>query len=688
MKILIVDDHEENLYLLESMLKAGGYQIRMAENGAEALEILEKEGIDLIISDILMPVMDGFQLCRKVKTDERLRTIPFIIYTATYTGPQDQAFAMKIGADRFIEKPCEPDLFMIAVNEVMAATRRPVDIPLLIKEEDALRLYSERLVQKLEKKMLEAEQEILARKKAEEALLASRERLIEAQRIAKIGDFIWDVETGEVTWSDALFDLLKYEKSESFDYTRINKTIHHPEDLEGITRWIDQSLASSSEVLTPNEYRVVRKDGQVLFVRTAGVIRKRPEKKPIIFATLQDITEGKQMDQEREKLKNQLFQAQKMETVGRLAGGVAHDYNNMLSVIIGYAELAMDNTKPGDRMYEDLDEILKAARRSADITRQLLAFARQQTIIPRVLDLNDTIENMLKMLRRMIGEDIILVWMPGTEQGSIKIDPSQIDQILANLCVNARDAINGVGKVIIETRNIVFDEVYCAGHDGAVPGDFIMLAVSDDGSGMDKETLNNIFEPFFTTKGIGEGTGLGLSTIYGIVKQNKGFITVYSEPGKGTTIKIYLPRHSGRAVEPHREEARKIPSGSGETILLVEDEPSILKLAEKILRNLEYTVLSADSPTKAIRLAEDHRNAIHLLITDMVLPEMNGKDLAQKIQSVYPELKVLFMSGYTTTAIAHHTVLEEGVCFMQKPFSQKDLAVKVREALDNTGNSG
>ena len=263
---------------------------------------------------------------------------------------------------------------------------------------------------------------------------------------------------------------------------------------------------------------------------------------------------------DRVNLQAQFVQAQKMESVGRLAGGVAHDYNNVLSVIIGYTEMAMDEVDPAGPLHANLEEVLTAANRATDITRQLLAFARKQTIAPKVLDLNETVEGMLKMLRRLIGEDIDLAWLPGASLWPVKMDPSQIDQILANLCVNARDAIAGVGKVTIETGTVVFDAAYCADHAGFVPGEFVMLAVSDNGCGMDKEMLDKIFEPFFTTKDVDKGTGLGLATVYGIVKQNNGFINVYSEPGKGTTIKIYLPRHEGKAVEIQEESTAEIPS--------------------------------------------------------------------------------------------------------------------------------
>ena len=393
-------------------------------------------------------------------------------------------------------------------------------------------------------------------------------------------------------------------------------------------------------------------------------------------------------EHKRKSLEGQLIQALKMESVGRLAGGVAHDYNNISSIIIGYSELALAKVEQGDPLHEDLMEIFTAAKRSTDITRQLLAFARQQTIAPKVLDLNDTIGNMLKMLRRLIGEDIDLAWLPGAETWPVKMDPSQVDQILVNLCVNARDAIDDVGKVTIETKNISFDEDYCADHAGFVPGDYVMLAVSDDGIGIAPETLDKIFEPFFTTKGPGQGTGLGLATVYGIAGQNNGFINVYSEPKKGTTIKLYLPRHIGRADEAHSENNLKISLNRGsETVLLVEDDGSILKLGKRILEDLGYAVMSSTSPREAAKQAEEYTGDINLLITDVVMPEMNGRELSEQLQSLYPNLKTLFMSGYTANVIAHRGVLEDGVCFMSKPFSKKEMAVKVREVLDETKSS-
>ncbi len=382
----------------------------------------------------------------------------------------------------------------------------------------------------------------------------------------------------------------------------------------------------------------------------------------------------------QKKLEEQLLQSQKLESVGRLAGGVAHDFNNMLAVILGNVEMIMDGMDPGLPLYADLMEIRKAGKRSADLTAQLLAFARKQTVVPQVVDLNETVEGMLNMLHRLIGEDIDMVWSPGEKIWPVKIDPAQVDQIMANLCVNARDAIANVGRVTIETGNIVFSEEYCQERVGVVPGEYALLTVSDNGCGMDAETRKNIFEPFFTTKKSGQGTGLGLSTVYGVVKQNNGFINVYSEPGQGTTFRIYLPRHAGKGAEAKEPKPQVVEPGS-ETILLVEDEPAILKMTKRMLEGAGYKVFAAGTPQEAIVIAREHAGEIHLLMTDVVMPEMNGLDLAKKLLGIYPDLKCLFMSGFTENVIAHHGILDEGVYFIQKPFLIEDLAIKLREAL-------
>uniref|UniRef100_UPI0040575D1A ATP-binding protein n=1 Tax=Candidatus Electrothrix sp. TaxID=2170559 RepID=UPI0040575D1A len=426
-----------------------------------------------------------------------------------------------------------------------------------------------------------------------------------------------------------------------------------------------------------------RKDG-ALYTEHATISPVKDASGRILnyVAVKRDITEFLRAEEERAKLQEQLNQAQKMESVGRLAGGVAHDFNNMLGVILGHVEFALEKAEQGHELHADLKEIQTAAMRSAAITKQLLAFARKQTISPKKLDLNETVESMLNMLRRLIGEDIDLVWKPTAQLWPVKMDPSQIDQILANLCVNARDAIDSVGKLTIETGRKTFDEEYCKKHEGFIPGDFVLLAVSDNGCGMDKETLENLFEPFFTTKEVGKGTGLGLATIYGIVKQNNGFINVYSEPGQGSIFKIYLPRLVADEDTDKVVPEKKAAAGGSETILLVEDEPTILRMTRIMLERKGYSVLPAATPGEAIDLAKTHADKIHLLMTDVVMPEMNGRDLAGQIVHLYPDIRLLFMSGYTADVIAHQGVLDDGVAFIQKPFSMADMTEKVREVLD------
>ncbi len=436
--------------------------------------------------------------------------------------------------------------------------------------------------------------------------------------------------------------------------------------------------------VTGFEISLQNKDGKIIPCSLSSRLWRdahgNPEK---IIGMMRDNTERHRADIEREKLQAQLIQAQKMESVGRLAGGVAHDFNNMLSIVLGYTEMAMEKADPDQQsILADLEEIRDAAERSADLTRQLLAFARKQTITPKVLDLNKTVTEMLNMLRRLIGEDINLIWNPSKELWPVKLDPGQVSQILANLCVNARDAIHGVGKISVETANITMDEKSCTDHAGLVPGQYVSLVLKDDGCGMDRETADKIFEPFFTTKEMGKGTGLGLATVYGIVKQNKGFIYVCSEPGQGSVFTMYLPRYIEQSEKSgQRQPAIPVVHGS-ETILLVEDEPAILKMGKMMLERLGYRVLAAVTPGAALELAEKHAGEIHLLMTDVVMPEMNGRDLAKKLLSLYPDLKRLFMSGYTADVIAHQGVLDEGIHFIRKPFSKNELAVKIREVLE------
>lgn len=680
MNVLIVDDQEGNRYLLESLLKGHGYSVQSAANGAEALEQLVTGGIDLIISDILMPVMDGFELCRKIKTDETLRHIPFIVYTATYTGPQDEEFALKIGADRFLVKPCEPDVFMETVQSVTSLRRdseEPAQVQL--QDEEVFKLYNERLVRKLEQKMLELEEESKALRTAESALRVS-ERKYRRLHESMTDGFVYVDMQGMLRESNAAFQrMLGFTAAElsQLHYRDLTPEIWHVFE-EGIVQ--EQVLRKGYSDVYEKEY--TKKDGTVFPVelRTYLIVSDSGEREGM-WALVRDISERKQAEKNQKALEDQLHQAQKLETVGRLAGGVAHDFNNMLAIVFIAVEMIrnhLDETSPVLPFVRDIDY---AAKRARDITRQLLAFSRKQMIAPHPCNINELISDMEKSLARLIGEDIDLRFAPQQDLGRVMMDPTQVDQILVNLAVNARDAMPQGGKLTIETANIDIGEAFGREHVGFIPGNYVRLVVSDTGCGMDKETLEHIFEPFYTTKEEGKGTGLGLATVYGIVKQNQGFIDVYSEVGFGTSFKIYLPRMAAIGAAAVKEQDIAVSSTGKGSILVVEDDEVLCRSAKLILESLGYVVTASTTPSVALNIVKQGKERIDLLITDVVMPEMSGAQLAGLITSLQPEIKVLYMSGYTGNAIVHRGVLDEGVNFIQKPFSTKELAAKIRELL-------
>jgi PAS domain S-box-containing protein len=428
-----------------------------------------------------------------------------------------------------------------------------------------------------------------------------------------------------------------------------------------------------------------RKDGTTLPVLVEDRLLRDKNGQIIgIRSTVEDITERRQTQEALRKSEEQLRQWQRVEAIGRLAGGVAHDFNNLLMTIKGCSELLLNAFDRRDPRREEVEEILKAGERATSLTRQLLAFGRRQVLQPQVLDLNSLVINMDKMLRRLIGEDIQLVTVLDQELWSVKVDPGMIEQVIMNLAVNSRDAMPNGGKLTIETANIIHDENYASRHISMKPGYYVMVAVSDNGCGMDKETQSHLFEPFFTTKEKGKGTGLGLSTVYGIIKQSGGNIWVYSEPSQGTTFKIYLPRVEKTATV-YKPKASSPPAPGGtETILLVEDEEAVRTMVSKILRNKGYTVLEAAHSEEAFEISERHEGPIHLMVTDVIMPQMSGPELAERLAPRLPEMKVLYMSGYPDNTIVQHGVLEPGTAFLQKPFTLNALESKVREVLDGT----
>ncbi len=533
-------------------------------------------------------------------------------------------------------------------------------------------------------------------KNVEQALLAERQYLVDIIDFLPDATFIIDNDGRVVVWNRAAETMTGIDRNDiigkgDFAYAvpfigkrqpiLIDLLDARNEQIEKFYKYIKRS---DSAIYAESDVPHLREGQGAHLWAVATQIFDRSGSRSGAIEMIRDVTDIKLAEQDQEKLKEQLLQTQKMDSVGRLAGGIAHDFNNLLTVILGHTQLAIMETPSSNPMKTHLKTIEDTAHRSADLVRQLLAFARKQTVAPRALDINETVKNLLTMLPRLIGEDITVDWKPGGQLWALWIDSSQIDQIIINLCVNARDAITGVGKISLETANIVADMDYCRSNPESVPGDYVMLAVSDNGCGMEKTTIDHIFEPFFTTKEIGQGTGMGLATVYGVVKQNKGFINVYSEPGQGTTFKVYFPRFTGVRGVKLETEKQDSPMGKGETVLVVEDDALILSMSRQMLEKLGYTVLLADSPSKALAQMQIHASEILLLITDVVMPEMNGRDLEQALRAAKPDLKCLFISGYTANVIAHHGVLDKDVCFLQKPFSLEDLASKVRQALEQS----
>ena len=527
--------------------------------------------------------------------------------------------------------------------------------------------------------LLGISRDITDRKRAEEEMRQSQQKLRIHFDHTPLGVVEWDPEFRVTNWNPAAERMFGYSREEALGQ-------HGHFIVPGPFRelvdqvWLDL-LHPKAEVQDPGRYRFahndnITKDGRLISCEWYNTPLVDESGRVLGVASLvQDVTE-------RVALEDRLRQSQKMEAVGRLAGGIAHDFNNLLTVILGYSQILTDGVPAGSRLADSTTQIKSAAERAAGITRQLLAFSRKQVLSPRVINLNEVMMSLDSLLRRLIGEDIEVLTVPADDLGSVRADPGQIEQVIMNLALNARDAMPRGGKLTLETSNVNLDDSYARDHQPVEPGRYIMLAVSDSGEGMSEETQSRIFEPFYTTKEVGKGTGLGLSMVYGIVKQSGGSIWVYSEPKRGTTFKIYLPRTEQPAETTVLEKRPARVQRGTETILLVEDDPQLRQLSSTVLAHCGYNMLVAASPEEGLAICQSNHRDIRLLVTDVVMPRMNGRQLAEKIVEVCPKVRVLYISGYTNNAIVHYGVLDPGLWFLPKPFSLSALVAKVREVLD------
>ncbi|MGA9770646.1 MAG: response regulator [Blastocatellia bacterium] len=758
--LLLINDNPVQLDAMSLILSFEGYSVLTADSAQAALELLERQSPDLIISDVVMPGMDGIELCRLIKSDAATAEIPLLLVSGLRYDDASVLEGLQAGAEEYLEIDAPPSLLLNKVGRLIAQTRanqarlkaelalgeserqyrllfdnnpqpmwvydvetfrfltvnekaishygysREEFLSLTVEDirlsEDLSQLIAHPSTQlpdiqcagvfrhkKRDGTIIEAEifsneilfqnrqarlvlaNDITDRRRNEEAMRASEERFSKAFSASPVPMSIVTYDSGMyIDVNESFLSNIGYTREEIIGRTTTDINLY-PDPRERAR--LRQILEEQGRILNTEVRRRV-KSGEVRVALASSEIIHLNGDRCILTAT-NDITEHR-------RLEEQLLQSQKMESIGRLAGGVAHDFNNLLTAIIGYSQLLLRRLDKNDPSFPEVEEIMKSGQSAAALTSQLLAFSRKQVVQPQVLDLNTIVANIEKMLRRLIGEDVELTTMLEPQLVSIKADPNHIEQILLNLAVNARDAMPEGGKLMIETANVYLDESYANQHIGAEAGRYVMLAVSDTGIGMNKQTQSQIFEPFFTTKEKGKGTGLGLSTVYGIVKQSEGNIWVYSEPGHGTIFKVYLPQ-CDESVDPScSNETLSRAVGGSETVLLVEDERAVRKLTRKILEESGYQVLEATHADEAVTISNDHEGAIHMMITDMVMPHTNGHDLAERLSALRPEMKLLYMSGYTENRAIDKILKNQAIAFLEKPFSVEGLLNKVRNVLN------
>src|SRR5881296_3818073 len=683
LRVLIAEDSEDDARLLLRELQRAGYQptYERVDTPAAMTSALDRHAWDLVIGDYSMPAFSGpaaLALLRARDSDT-----PFIFVSGTI-GEDVAVEAMKAGAQDFLTKG--------NLRRLIPAIQRELRDTEVRRER---RRAQTALLERARLAELTSDVGIALTRGA-----SLRETL---QLCAEAVVRHLDVAFARIWTLDETTSTLELQASAGM-YTHIDgphsrvplgqykigliaqqRRPHLTNQVVGDPHVHDQEWAQREGMVAFAGYPLVVQE-RVLGVMAMFARHPLSEFLPKALASMASAVavgiERKRAEEALRQSEARLRQAQKMEAVGRLAGGVAHDFNNLLTVITSYSDLLLEDLGPADPKRDDVQQIRKAAEGAAALTRQLLAFSRQQVLQPKALDLKATVAGTEKLLKRLIGEDIQLTTVLARDLGVVKADPGQIEQIIINLAVNARDAMPTGGRLTIEVANVDMDETYVRGHAPAGPGRYVMLALSDTGIGMDQQTKARIFEPFFTTKAPGKGTGLGLATVYGIVKQSGGFIWVYSEPGHGTSFKIYLPRVD-EPVSPAGAPAPQVVGGS-ETVLVVEDVAAVRAVTRQMLERQRYCVLEAANGATALSLARQHQSAIHLLVTDVVMPEVSGRELADQLVQLRPDMRVLFMSGYTDDAVVRHGILQEGIAYLQKPFTPDTLARKVRAVLDGS----
>ena len=697
-RILIAEDSATQAEALRALLEDKQYVVAVARSGEEALQRLDSAEFDLVLSDVVMPGIDGYELCRHIKSNGR-PDLPVILLT-TLGDPVSIVRGMECGADNYIMKPWEPQLLLARVSHALytrtlhprsgrSSARAAMGVRLaFLGSEFTITAEKEQILEIF----LSSLEDII---RSNGALEQSQRALAEAH--AQLEAHAKDMSVQARVSTEKYWALMRHARDMIFVLDTTGRVVEANEratELLGVPIGVvrGQPLEDYVAPEAREDFRdrlatlaaVGRVEATDLNLTGAGGRRiacdfsaslAPGETGDLALAIVHDLTE-------RRRLEEHLRQSQKMEAVGRLAGGIAHDFNNLLTAIRGFSDLVLASMAADDPCRPDVGEICGAADRAAALTRQLLTFSRKQVLEPTILDVNETARSFEKMMARVLGEDISLVTKLEPNIGLVKADPGQLDQVLMNLAVNARDAMPNGGTLTIETADFHLDADEARRYGGVAPGRYIMLAVTDTGVGMDAETQARIFEPFFTTKDQGKGTGLGLSTVYGIVQQSGGHVAVRSEPGRGTTFKVYLPRAASDAQARSTADRPAATPGSGETILLVEDEAAVRNVTARVLTRAGYRVLEAPSPREAVAMCERHHGPIHLIMTDMVMPEMSGPEIAARLVAIRPSTPVLFISGYIDDAVTRRGLVGPGTNFLSKPFTSDSVTRKVREVLD------